>query len=269
MSYAQDTGYTPRTVEEILEEWREEINDQFDTTYDAQTFVGSKHYQYFYRAAQMVQRGEVKTSQIFQKLQDYIATTNDRIQRPTTTYPGLVEALEDAGYSASIKPPAYEDRGTVSICIDVDDTDPDYPAIKQELLELISTFIAGGMVFMGTETGDVVISNGQNFPFAYFLPTKRRTYMRVTLKKSDNSNVEIPDDVTLRTLVRDNVLARYQLGWDFEPERYLTQAEVLWASDLKIEYSFNLFGWDVDVYQASFDELLQVALGDIQIFIED
>jgi len=269
MSYAQDTGYTPRTVEEILEAWRIEINDEWSLSYDAQSFVGSQYYKFFYRAAQMVQREEVKTGQTFQKLQDYFTTINDRIQRPTTTYPGLVEALEDAGYNSSMKPPSSVDAGTVFICIDVDDTDPDYATIKQELLELISTFIAGGMFFEGTEQGDVVISNGQNFPFAYFLPNRRRTYMRITLKKSDNSNIEIPDDVTLRTLVRDNVLARYKMGWDFEPERYLTQAEVLWAADLTIEYSFNLIGWDTEVYQASFDDLLQVALGDIQIYIED
>ena len=121
MGFAQESGYTPATVEDILDALRVEINAQFGTTYTAETFVGTNWYKYMYAAAQRMQENEVKASEIFAKLQQYFVITNERIQRPVATNPGLIEAFEDEDYVASVKAMIEADAGKVNICVDVTD----------------------------------------------------------------------------------------------------------------------------------------------------
>lgn len=121
MPYAQDTGYTPSTVEQILEGLIPDINTQFSTSYTTETFVGSNHYKFFYGLAQKLQENEVKTSEIFLKLQQYILLTNQRISRPVTTNPGIIEKMQIEGYIASVKPMIDADAGKISICVDVNE----------------------------------------------------------------------------------------------------------------------------------------------------
>jgi hypothetical protein len=71
MGYANESGYTPQTIDQIMEAFRTAINTQFGTTYTTESFVGTNFYKYFYALAQRVQENEVKTSEIFAKLQDY------------------------------------------------------------------------------------------------------------------------------------------------------------------------------------------------------
>jgi len=130
MGFSQDEGYTPATIEDILTDIMEGINDQFGTTYTYEQFVGTNFYKYFYALAQRVQQNEVKTSEIFVKLQQYFDVTNERISRPVVTNPGLVEALANYtselipdGLVASVKPMIEADAGKINICVQVDDGD--------------------------------------------------------------------------------------------------------------------------------------------------
>ena len=131
MGFSKEAGYVPLTVAEIMNAVMNGVNDQFGTTYTAETFVGSNFYKYFYALAQELQANEVKTSEIFLKLQDYFEDTNDRILRPNTTAPGIVDYFEEAGYLVSVKPPIEAEAGEVHICVDVDDSAPDYAATKK------------------------------------------------------------------------------------------------------------------------------------------
>lgn len=100
---------------------RENINTEFGTSYTAETFMGTNFYKYFYSLMQRSQENEIKTSEIFAKLQQYFRVTNERISRPVVTNPGLIEALETNGYIASVKKPIDADAGKVFVCVDVDD----------------------------------------------------------------------------------------------------------------------------------------------------
>lgn len=119
MGYSQDNGYTPTTIETIMLSIMNEINTQFSTSYTQETFAGTNFYKNFYAAAQEMQKNEVKTSEIFLKLQQYITETNQSISRPVTTNPGVLEKLASEGYIASVKPMIDADAGKSSICIDV------------------------------------------------------------------------------------------------------------------------------------------------------
>lgn len=126
MSYSQENGYLPVTVETILGSIMEYLNIQFQTSYTYDSFIGTNHYKFFYALAQRVQSGEVKTSEIFVKLQQYIAITNERISRPVNTNPGIVEkfaayrsTLITSGLIAAVKPMIDADAGKVHIAVDV------------------------------------------------------------------------------------------------------------------------------------------------------
>lgn len=121
MGFASESGYTPSSIETILDELMEGINAQFGTSYTTETFLGTNAYKYFYALAQRVQANEIKTSEIFTYLQQYFDSTNERIQRPVATNPGLIEALEGEGFTASVKPQAEADAGKVYVCVDVED----------------------------------------------------------------------------------------------------------------------------------------------------
>lgn len=100
---------------------RQNINAKFGTEYTVDNFIGTNFYKYFYTLVQRLQESEVKTSEIFIKLQEYITQTNLRISRPVCTNPGLVEKFATLGFTASVKPMVDADAGKSSICVDVVD----------------------------------------------------------------------------------------------------------------------------------------------------
>lgn len=120
MSFSSENGYTALTIEAIMDDIRQRINTQFSTSYTTESFVGTNFYKYFYTLAQRVQENEVKTSEIFTYLQQYFAITNERIQRPVATAPGVIEALDGIGYVSSVKMPLEADAGKIFICVQVD-----------------------------------------------------------------------------------------------------------------------------------------------------
>ncbi len=154
MGYAQDSGYTPTDINTIMTSIMQNINTQFQLSpaYTMETFVGTNAYKYFYALAQELQENEVKTSEIFQKLQAYFDLINARISRPVVTSPGIVEKLETAGYVASVKPMIDADAGKVHICIDAND------GVHAEGLITITSY---ANLVSGTD--DVVTVAGQSF----------------------------------------------------------------------------------------------------------
>ena len=121
MSFAQDQGYVPNTIAGLMDLVRIGVNAQLGTSYDAETFLGTNLYKYFYALVQRLQENEVRTAEIVQKLQQYFVVTNERIVRPNTTHPGLVDYLAAAGYRASTKKPIDADAGKVYVALDLTD----------------------------------------------------------------------------------------------------------------------------------------------------
>lgn len=275
MGYANDEGYTPRTIEELMLSVMENVNEQFGTTYTEETFIGTNFYKYFYALMQSVQLNEVKTSEIFLKLQQYIEITNEKISRPVVTNPGLVEIIEDAGYLASVKPMIDEDAGKIHICVDkeVEGEDPwedtdDYDDDKLEVCTIIKDSTVAGCVTQGTESESLTLSNGQSFDFKYNLPDRILVYLKLTLTLSDNNQVLVgnPDDVRLALFA--NIKERYRLGKNFEPERYFGVEDAPWASVVKLEWSLDEESYTEDVFEAEYDELFDIDLARISI-VED
>jgi hypothetical protein len=282
MGYAEETGYVPETVEQIMDRLMAGINTQFGTSYITDNFAGTNFYKYFYALAQEVQKDETKTSEIFQKLQGYFEVINARISRPATTPNGIVEQIESfsppsnpdiTGFVASVKPMIEADAGKINICIDVDETDPDYADLKLDLCTKISQITVLGAVTQGTESEAIFLSNGQSFDFKYHLPNRVPIGLRLTITLSDNNQVLVgnPDDIKAKLLA--NIAARYRLGRNFEPQKYYSTTDAPWASNVLLEWTDDVTDgevdpgatWNDEIYVSNFDDLFQPSLGRIEL----
>ena len=266
MGYANESGYTPNTVAEIMLDVMNNVNTQFGTSYTVDSFLGTNFYKYFYSLVQRLQENEVKTSEIFLVLQDYFINTNQRISRPVVTNQGLIAALALEDYIASVKPMVVADAGEINICVDVDDSDPDYATMKAEIAEIIKNSTVAGAVTQGAESTTIVLSNGQSFDFKYHLPDRIPVLLKLTITTSENNQVFIksPDDIKLGLLA--NIDSRYRLGLNFEPEKYYSLDDAPWASQVLLEWSdddgSNYYS---TVFDADFDELFTYDLEDITL----
>lgn len=268
MGYAQESGYTPATIESILESFMGNINTQFGTSYTTETFVGTNHYKYFYAAAQLYQENEVKTSEIFAKLQQYFTIINALISRPVNTPPGIIEKMGVAGYVASVKKMIDADAGKINICVNTDEDADDYAATKLDICTLISQITVLGCVTQGTETEAIVLSNGQSFDFKFHLPNRIPVGLKLTISLSDNNQVEIgsPDDTKIALIA--NIAARYSLGKNFEPQKYFSLTDAPWAETVLLEWTDDVTDGEIDVgatyystvFSANFDDLYEVDL---------
>lgn len=266
MSYAQENGYTPVDFAALMSLVKDGVNAQFGTAYTDESFVGTNWYKFFYPIVQRLQESEVKTSEIFAKLQQYIASTNESISRSVITYNGLIDVFARAGYLASVKAPSSGDAGKIYICVDTDDTADDYAAKKLEICEIIRDNVAAGMVSQGAQVENLPIGNTQSFDFKFALPDRIPVLLKLTLTLSNNNTIAIDDNQTVRNKLAANIAARYQLGKDFEPKRYFAQTDAPWTADVKLEWSSDTGGnWHDTVFEAAFDELYTFGLEDITI----
>lgn len=266
MSFSQENGYIPLSVDAIMTGFMNGINAEFGTSYTAETFIGTNFYKYFYAIAQLVQKNEVKTSEIFATLQQYFNITNERILRPNTTAPGIIDYFQSKGYLVSVKPPLDADAGKLFVCIDVDETDPDYADIKKELCGYIKTCCVGGVVSQGTEVEEITLANLQAFDFKYNLPDKTATHLKLTITISENNQyvIQSPDSTVAKLLA--NIAAKYKLGMNFEPQRYFSVLDAPWAAAVLLEYSLDAGAtWLSVVFDADYDELLTFDISDVTL----
>jgi hypothetical protein len=269
MSFSSQNGYVAPSIETVMTAIMTGINSEFGTTYTYETFVGTNFYKFFYALAQRVQENEVKTAEIFVLLQQYFAVTNESIQRPVATAPGIIEALEREGYVASVKPMIDDDAGKIYICVDVDDTDPDYADIQLEIATLIKNSVAAGVVTQGTEVENIVLSNGQAFDFKYNLPAEIPVLLKLTLTLSENNQNLILSPEEIKQKLFDNIAAKYQVGKNFEPQTYFSILDAPWCSQVKLEWSDDDgANWETAVYDAEYDDKYTFGLEEIELVEE-
>lgn len=273
MGFSQEAGYVPTDIETIMLSIMEGVNEEFGTSYTTETFVGTNFYKFYYALAQKLQENEVKTSEIMLKLQQYITLMNQKISRPVVTNPGLIEKFMTEGFVASVKPMVETDAGKINVAVDVDDTADDYAETKLEICTILKNSTVAGAVTQGTESETIVLSNGQAFDFKYHLPDRIETWLRLTVTLSENNQVVIGEPTETRIKLLQNIQARYQLGKNFEPQRYFSTSDAPWSSQVKLEWTHDDPSepdpvWSSAVFDAEFDELFDIALERIEL-VED
>lgn len=272
MGFALESGYTPVTINDIISAFRVGINEQFNTSYTVDSFIGTNHYKWFYPIAQRISQNEVKTSEIFSYLQQYIEETNQRIQRPVATNPGLIENFEANEWVASVKPMVEADAGKIHVCVDVDEESDDYEAgenFKLQINTIIKNSVVAGIVCIGTETNTIVLSNGQAFDFKFNLPARQQPLIRLTTTLSDSNQVVIGTPESVKQTLVDNIAEKYRLGRDFEPQRYFTTDDAPWTSQVLLEYSLDDGAtWLDEIFEAEYDDLFEILLENITLVEE-
>lgn len=266
MSFSEENGYIPVPVDTIMGQFMVGINNEFGTTYTMETFAGTNFYKYFYAIAQLVQKNEVKTSEIFLKLQEYFRSTNERVLRPNTTAPGIIDYFQARGYLVSVKPPLDADAGKLFICVDVDETEDDYEDEKLLLCGYVKDCCVAGVISQGTETEEITLENLQSFEFKYNLPDRIPTLLKLTITQSENNQyvIENPDWIVARLL--ENIAAKYKLGMNFEPQRYFSIIDAPWAAAITLEYSIDDGeNWETQVFESEYDELLTFDIDDVTL----
>jgi hypothetical protein len=269
MGFSEEAGYIPSSFNTLMDEVRVEINTQFadlGANYTTESFVGSGLYKYMYGLVQLLQKNEVKTSEMFLKLQDYITLMNERISRPVVTNPGVIDKLESMGYIASLKPIVVGDAGLIHICVDTDDTADDYEDTRLDICNIIKDSTVAGCPTVGTEEETLVLSNGQSFDFKFNLPDRIPIILRLTIYLSENNLLLIKTPTEVRQILFDNISSRYRLGKNFEPQKYFSVVDAPWASHVLLEYSIDDGeNWLSSVFDAEYDELYTFGLEDITI----
>ena len=249
------------------------MNDEFGTSYTAETFVGTNFYKFFYAILQRVQESETLTSEIFIYLQKYFEITNESISRPVVTNQGLIDALEDDGFIASVKPMVDADAGKINICVDKvvdsgywEDSD-DYADDKIEVCTVIKNSTVAGAVTQGSEVESLTLTNGQSFDFKYALPNRIEALLKLTITLSPNNQVVVKTPDEIKDILIANIAERYRLGKNFEPERYFNIADdAPWASVVLLEWSDDGGdNWYSTVYEAEFDDLFVILLANLEV----
>jgi hypothetical protein len=266
MSFASDTGYLPNTIPQLMNFVRDGINDQFGTDYDEDTFLGTNFYKYFYALIQRLQENEVKTSEIFLRMQQYFDVTNEVITRPNTTHPGIIDYLAAAGYQASTKKPIDADAGKLYVCVNEDSGASGYAAKKLEICGIIKDCCVAGVISQGDQVETIALPNGQSFDFKFALPDETPIKLKLTINLSANNQFTILTDLAVSEILYANINSRYKLGLDFEPQRYFSVLDAPWASDVLLEWSDDAGGtWHSTVFTAAFDDLYTFELADITV----
>lgn len=267
MSFAKDTGYIPASFSELMSFVRVGVNTQFSTSYTEETFLGTNYYKFFYTLIQRLQQNEIKTAEIFQRLQEYFNVTNEKLSRPNTTAPGIYDYFKSKGYFASIKPPLDADAGKLYICVDVDDTDPDYDSIlKPAIAGYVKDCCVGGVISQGTEVESLTLDNNQSFDFKFYLPDKIPVLLRLTLVGSANNEFSVESPEWIKDRLLENLSARYRLGMNFEPQRYFSIIDAPWAGEILLEWSDDDGEtWEDGIEALDFDEVFTFTLEDISV----
>lgn len=261
MGFSKDQGYIPQTFDQIMTSFMDGINLKLGTSYTYQQFQGTNLYVYLYALAQYVQKNEIKTNEIFFKLQNYIELMNLKIARPVTTPQGLIDAFKNyksdllpEGILASVKPMIDADAGKINVCLNLDNTDPDYNDMKLEAANILAKSTAAGAVTQGAEVQAVVLPNGQSFNFKYHLPNVISPDWKLTITTSTNNKLLIksPEDIKAQLVL--NFKNNYSMGLDLEPQKYFTTEDAPWSSDILLQYDLG-GGFTDAVINSDFDDL--------------
>lgn len=269
MSFTVANGYSPRSYETILTEAVQVVNQEFNTNYTNQSFVGTDLWKFLYATIQGLMTVENNIAELGVKLQDYIRTQNEQLIIPRSSVDGIMQAIKDElGLVSSIKPVESEnDAGYIDIAVDVDNTASDYAEKKQQILEILHKYMTAGLFYNGNESGTVTASNGQEFTYNYSLPNAIALKVKVQVKVSENNNLFVETPNVIKDKFLKNFKELYRFGFDFEPQQFLNISRDLpFASEITTQYSTNGgSSWSTAIYQSAYNTKLTLNVADIEV----
>lgn len=269
MPYSKNNNYTPDSFTDIMTDLMEGVNREFKTEFTYESFVGTGYFKYFYILAQVLLARENEFAEAYVKLQDFIRTTNERIAIPKTPREGLIKTFSDRGYTVSLRPQLLSNAGKLGVCVLADTSDADYDDKKKEILEILKDCTAAGLYYDGDQRGYVRLSNGQDFEFAFYLPTRKTASLRLTVTVSQNTSLRADDADEIRKKLLANIAHEYGLGKNFEPEKYFTiSRDAPYAASVKLEWKTD-GNFESAIYEANFRDLFVFSAERVEVTVNE
>ncbi len=268
MPYTTENNYTPDTMQDLMNQFMLGVNERFGTSFTRETFVGTGFYKYYYEIAQQILKAENTFAEAYAKLQDYIRTTNETIAIPKTPREGLINLFSKAGYVISLEPQTQGNAGTLGVCVEVDTAAADFPNQKTQILTMLKDYTVAGLYYSGDQRGVVRLTNGQDFDFAFWAPVRADMSLRLTVTPSKNSTILVDSTDQIKEKLLNNLAALYQLGNNFEPEKYFTiSRDAPYASAVLLEWKTGSNQYSKNIYEANFKDLFQFDEKRIEVVI--
>ena len=265
--YTVANGYTPQSYQTILTSVVAEVNKQFNTNYTNEQFEGTNLWKVFYTGIQELMGIENKITELSVKLQDYIRTQNEELLIQRSSVDGFIQGIEeDLNLIASIKPiETPEEAGHLSVAVDLDDQSEDYQDKKNQVIKKMHDWLTAGLFYEGTEEGQVTATNGQEFNYAFNLPTETALKIKITVRVSDNKSLFVLTPNEIKNKFIENFNKLYRLGFDFEPQTYLClEKDLPFASAFEVEYSTDGGSeYKSDVLKTMYDEKITFNPSDV------
>lgn len=261
-------GYSKQTFNEILALLTQYVNQQFNTDYTVDTIVGSNHFKSFYGGMQLVMEAENKINDLHNKVADYIQTINESISAPISSPDGTVKYFKDnLGLNVSLRP--IKDvslAGKPAICVDIDPASDIFPAQSQQIFDALRVSQTEGLYWYNPSTtaaanehrGESSALNGQAFPYAFFTPIQSEMYVRITVTRSRDNLAYQLNPTQIVDIFNANFAKLYQLGRDFEGERYISVCNIPSAANVKVEWSIDNSAWNEGIREMNFDSKIKI-----------
>lgn len=268
MMFDVKNGYTKQTFTELLTVLTQYVNQQFNTDYTVDTIVGSNHFKSFYGGLQLVMESQNKINDLQNKVVDYIRTINESISAPISSPDGTIKYFKDTlGLDVSLRP--IKDvtlAGKPAICVDIDPSSDTFAAQSQQIFDALRISQTEGLYWYNPSTeaasnehrGESSALNGQAFPYAFFTPVTAEMYIRITVTRSRDNLAYQLNPTQISNIFTDNFNKMYQLGRDFEGERYINVCDIPSAANVKVEWSTDNSTWNEGIRQMNFDSKITI-----------
>lgn len=269
--FSDNNGFEPLEISEMLTNYYTAHAAEWDTdgTLTQERFNASKEYELYYTAAQIDAQQQAYYAETFEKIKDYITLKNEKIERPTPINDRIIDHFFDNyGFKASVRPMTLETRGILAICLDYES---DGSVLDQAIADDIIKYCAAGGVWTEGNISKIAnINNDQAFTISWSTPTEKTADFKYTIIRSRNSALAELPIVDIRKLVLANFESRNGLGLDIEPQKYLTKADLPWASSIVGERKIDdETDFTTLVYKAEFTDKITATLDIENIFVVD
>lgn len=256
-------GYSKPSFQDYLEALTQFINQQFNTDYTAETIIGSNHFKSFYGGVQLAMEADNKIADLQNKVVDYIRTINESISAPISSPDGTVRYFKDTlGLDVALRPITDVSlAGKPAICVDTDPTAETFGPLSQQIFDALRISQTEGLYWYNPSTtpaanehrGESSALNGQAFPYAFFTPNALQLEVRITVTRSRDNLAYQLNPTQIAELFNANFAKLYQLGRDFEGERYINVSDIPSAANVKVEWSTNGTEWNEGIREMPFD----------------
>jgi hypothetical protein len=255
-----------------MEQARLAWNKEFSTNFNAQNWTGTNAYRFAYVFVQTQIEQHTAIAEIFTKLRDFFDLTNSKIANPKTTTNSLIAQFWDAGFQIAIRDDRREnnENGGLAVAVDISNTDENAGEKIQQIAQILKDNTAAGLKTFGDISVSLSLSNGQDKTFNFSLANRIPTLLRLTLQEKSSASYSALNEQTVKEQLLKNLKEMYQIGNDFEPQRYFEiYRDAPQAVKILLQYSNDKTSGNFtsDIYVSDYRDVFSFSDSGISVII--